>query len=38
MSKKFLSPYERPNPYKVADKTTSKLTFKGASNNRRVHT
>lgn len=38
MSKNFLNPYERSNPYKVADKTTTKLAFKGASNNRRVQT
>ena len=38
MSKNFLNPYERTNPYKVGDKVTSKLAFKGTSNSRRVHT
>lgn len=38
MSKNIINPYQRTNPYKFAEKPSSKLSFKGNSNNRRVQT
>lgn len=38
MNKNIPSSNDKPNTYKIADKASSKLTFKGVSSGRRIHT